>query len=506
MNALGESPSVRVPSRAFVVPPRAFVGALCAGTAALLAAVAAVPLLALTDKPLWLAPLIPMAVAGLIVFLWNTHYGLCFAAFAIAPLGIVQREIGTITLNLPEVLILLLATKEAVRFLASGENVAPFFPRWALLGYALAAIAGIATGFFRGNNPTAVLQDFRQYTEYLVLYLLVIHRVATRRQIVQILLCFLCGMTLVGLHGILQRFTGLGIPLNQVMSDLIFHGAIRSGSFYGSTPLGAMMVLALGTAAGLGFTFQSRMLKALMSVVAIACLTAAVFTNTRASWIAIGVTFLFIFVSIRKTPFILLVTIVSMIAFAVTLGPLVVERMAKLEISKKEESLLERVRYYHVAWCIFKAYPVLGLGWGCEFSVRNIDSNNRYVPPPPRDPSLRRSIYFESTVHSAYLQVLVRLGLVGIVPLLWFFWSWFVNVLNTRNVENRSGPDYHLFLGVSGGLIGYLFHANLENFFQWPVMAQSLWLLMGITTVMAAQIMRDGRLHTGAMSASDTHS
>ncbi len=496
MDALGQRPAAPLPSRAFVV-------SLCATAAALVAGAAAVPYLALSEDPLWLAPLVPMGVLGLIAFLWNTQYGLCFAAFAIAPLGIVQKEIGGITINLPEALILLLVAKETVLFIAHRERIADGFPRRALACFLLASLLGLATGYLRGNNRGAMLQGFRQYNEYIVLYLLAVHRVRTKRQMTQILVSFLLGMTLVGMHGILQRFTGMGIPLNQVMSDMIFHGAIRSGSFYGSTPLGAMMVLAIGVAVGLALGYKSIFLKAGMGGIAVVCLTAAVFTNTRASWIAIAVTMLFVFVSIRKTPFVILVTVLAVLVFTATLGPLVVQRMAKLEISKKEESLLERVRYYRVAWYIFSAHPITGLGWGCEFSVRNIDSNNRYVPPPPRDPTLRRSVYYESTVHSAYLQILARIGLVGLVPLLWFLASWFAGVLRTRRAANRFDRDYYLFIGVAGGLLGYLFHATLENFFQWPVMAQSLWLLLGITSVMAAQISRNGRLDRQEAAAQD---
>jgi len=54
----------------------------------------------------------------------------------------------------------------------------------------------------------------------------------------------------------------------------------------------------------------------------------------------------------------------GVLVFSIALGPLVLERMAKLEVSRSERSLLERVKYYTVAWYIFRDYPLRGLGWG----------------------------------------------------------------------------------------------------------------------------------------------
>jgi O-antigen ligase len=472
-----------------------FLGCVILG--GLIAGIVSIPALAMADLPVVLSILAPIAVVAGLVFLWDTDYGLYFVAFALGPLGIVRHEFVSVTVNLPEVLILLLAAKEAIRFIVRGERFVPFLPAWTLLLYLIAAGIGLITGFVRGNYPTLVLQDCRQYIEYVVLYLVVLHRVSTRRQIWVILVCFLAGMTLLGMHGIIQRLTGWGIPASQAISDAIYHKGIRSGSFYGATPLGGLMVFALGTAAGLGFGSRSRIWQAMIAGCACICMMAAVLTNTRASWIAIAFLMLFLFFSIRKTKLMIVGSVIAVTVFSVFFGPQVVQRMKKIEISKKEQSGLQRVRYYTAAWHIFVAQPVLGLGWGCDFSVRDINLNDHYVPPPPRARILKKPIWVESTVHSAYLQVLVRTGLVGLVTLLAFLAQWFMNVVRERFVTPRNEIDHNLFIGASGGVLGYLLHSGIENFFQWPIMAQSFWLLLGLTTVMAFQLTRKGALDTG---------
>ena len=55
-------------------------------------------------------------------------------------------------------------------------------PWKALVLFVSMALLGVLTGLARGNLPKAVFQDFRQYVEYIALYLLVAQRVRSRRQ------------------------------------------------------------------------------------------------------------------------------------------------------------------------------------------------------------------------------------------------------------------------------------------------------------------------------------
>ncbi len=440
---------------------------------------------AVAGWPLWAAPVVPIVLVGGIVFLWSPFYGLCFVAFAIGPFGSIHAEVLSVTLNLPELMILALAAKEILLFIVRGERLSPALPKWSFGVYVMASLIGLLTAVYLGNSFRAAVQDFRQYMEYTVLYLLVIHRVGDRRQVETILFCFVIGMTLLGIHGTLQHFTGIGIAGNQVLGDEVFHGGIRGGSFYGATPLGGMMVLAVGIAAGLVLSSRSRLAKLIGTGCVCICLVAAVFTNTRASWIAIAVCLAWIFFSVRKTWLMIAVTMMIGVVFTALLGHVIVKRLETIEISHREKSLLERVNYYTAAWHIFREYPIFGLGWGCEFSVKAIVESHHYVPPPPSKRVMAKPLWIESTVHSAYLQILARIGAVGLAALLWFFFRWFLDMLKARRLKYFDESGYNLITCVTAALFGYFLHSAFENFFQWPVMAQSLWLLLALSTLMA---------------------
>ena len=463
--------------------------------AALLIAIAAA-MAAITlelNAPLELLFLLPIAVAGAAMLFWSTRATLFFVAFAIFPFGIIQREVMSVTISLAEALILFLFVKEALRMFLTGERPSAAVPWIPLLLYAFASIITIGTGIMRGNEPAGVLQDFRQFTEYITLFLLVTHRITNRRDILLILGCFVLGGVIVGAHGILQRYTGIGIPGTQVMSDLVYHGALRSGSFYGSTPLGAIMVLCLGPTIGLMLTLKSRMLQGILASFVVILVIAAVFTNTRASWVAIAILLLFVFLAVRKSSAMITVSVVGALIFAAALGPTVAQRMATLEVSRSERSLLERVQYYTTARHIFAEHPMLGLGWGSYYSMNDILVNDRFVP---RDPVTRPGHIFVEpvTVHSAYLQLLVKGGLLILGAFALFLMRWLFMIAAECRTRPKDERDHNLFIGVSAALVGYLFHSGVENFFQWPVMAQSFWLLMGLSFLMGHNLIRHGRI------------
>jgi len=464
---------------------------LLVGLAGSLAGMAAVGVVLVSGLPPWtllLAPAAALGVAGLLLVLQDTERGLYFVAFAICPLGILQIEVASVTVSLPEVLILLFFAKEACRFFWRLESPAKELPLKALLVYAAVVVLAMHTGVKRGNGPISVVQDCRQFVEFITLYLLVVHRVSDWRQIKRLLVCFVLGGTLLGAHAIVQRFTNIGIPLEQVLSDAVHHGGTRGGSFYGATPLGGLLVLAIGAEIALLLSLRSRFYRLLTTGCTALCLIAIVFTNTRASWIALAIALAFILFSIRKTLPIVTVVVVGGLVFSIALGPLVVKRMAKLDFSRAEKSLLERVNYYTVAWYIFRDYPLRGLGWGCRYTVSDVLVNERYVPKREHKQILAKFTSEESTVHSAYLQILVKTGLLGLAAFLAFLFQWLILVWRERRAASRGSPEHGLFAAVAGATLGYLCHSGLENFFQWPVMAQSFWLFLGLSTVAATLI------------------
>lgn len=437
------------------------------------------------DVPLQQAAGLPLLVLGLLLVYWNTHWALCFAAFAIGPFGVVQQEIFGVTINLPEAVILALAAKEGIRFLARRETFPRALPLVPLVLFIGAAAIALGTGFARGNEPVRVLQDCRQFTEYLVLFWLVIQRVAGRDEALRIALSYVLGATVLAIHGIVQQFVPVGIGPVQIASDLDLYSGIRSSSFYGATTLGGLLVLGMGPAAGVALSSKRRGLQLLMGACMLLCLIAIILTRTRGSWLGLAVALALIGVSVRPSGKVLAAAAGAGIVLALTLGPVVLSRLYTLADPVEDSSLMARAQFYATAAHIGRAHPVLGLGWGCYYDIEAILRAGKYVATPLDAAAGAELSPNDATVHSAYLQLFVKTGLLGTVAFLGLLVAWIERVWRGRNTRFQTDATHALFIGITAGLAGYLFHSTFENFFQWPVMAQSFWLLFGLSFALA---------------------
>ncbi len=423
---------------------------------------------------------IPLAAVGLALLFLNSHWALCFAAFAITPFGVVQREVLGVTFNLPEVLILGLFAKEGLRFLRHRESPSPLAPWKSLLAFGAVMVLAIGTGLYHQNVTLKVLQDFRQFVEFVVLFLYVIHRVSTREQVIQIGVAYVLGATLVAIHGIIQHFIPIGISEIQIASDLVLHRGVRSGSFYGATPLGGLMVLAVGPAIGIILATEKRGLKGVLLVCIALCLLALIYTKTRGSWVGMLLALGFLFYWVRPGKKGSIAVGVAVLLVALVAGPMVLSRLSTFSNPEEDRSLMERAKYYAAAVMIAKAHPLLGLGWGCYYEIDTILEEDTYLPiPRPEDAE-------DATVHSAYLQIFVKTGAIGLVAFLALVVAWLERLWRVYHARPENKQDVALFAGIAAGLMGYLFHSTFENFFQWPVMAQSFWLLLGLSFITAA--------------------
>ena len=387
-----------------------------AGIAAVAIAVSsaiALELAAFQDVPWQQAAFLPLLVLGAILAARSTHSALCYAAFSITPFGIVQQEVLGVTLNLPEVLILALAVKEAVSAAARWYSLPDAFPRRSVALYLCATVAAVFTGLLHHNGTVRVLQDFRQFTEFLVLFWLVLRHVSGRDDALRIATCYVLGASFIAAHGIVQQIVPLGIGQTQLLSDLDLYRGVRSSSFYGATTLGGLMVLAVAPALGVALSAQRRGLRLLMALCVLLCVLALVFTRTRGSWLGLAVALMLIAISIRPSARQLASAVAAGFVILLALGPLVVQRLYTLTDPEQDLSLMARAQYYAVAAHIGRAHPLAGLGWGCYYDIDAILAAERYVETPLDETRAAALTVEDATVHSAYLQLLVKSGILG---------------------------------------------------------------------------------------------
>jgi len=449
------------------VPLHVLAAAAAAGAAALLVSGA------LWGIGLHLAAL-PVLAALFVLLLWNTRWGLCFAAFSLAPLGAVSHEIFNVTLYLPEVLILGLAAKELVLMALRRERIAAPMPLRSLALYMAAAVLAVGTGIAYGNGTVATFQDFRQFTEYLLLFWLVMQRAADRELMIEVLLCFVAGTAICAVHAIVQYAVAVGL-LDMRYAKYVYYRGLRSGSFHHANTLGGLLVLAVGAASGLYLAVTRRSTKVFLAICIGLCLVAEVYTKSRGGWISMAAALVFIGVCVRPSRRTLAITAAAGVGFAVLMGPAITQRMSTFSDPDDDRSFMGRTQYYTAATHIIEAHPLLGLGWGAYYEVPAIVNAKQYVelPRPAGAP--------DATVHSLYLQIPVKTGMLGLAGFLLLMLAWTERVWRAWRTAPRNAAYFPLFVGSTAGLVGFFLQNGIENIFHQPVMAQAFWMMFGLS-------------------------
>jgi len=427
---------------------------------------------------------LPALAALFVVLVWNTRWGLCFAAFSLAPLGAVSHEILDVTLYLPEVLILALAGKEAVLMALRRERIAAPMPLRSLAVYMAAAVLAVGTGIAYGNGTIATLQDFRQFTEYLLLFWLVMQRAADRDLMIEVLLCFVAGAAICAVHAIVQHAVAVGL-VDMRYAPYVHYRGLRSGSFHHANTLGGLLVLAVGAAAGLYLAVTRRSTKVFLAICIGLCLVAEVYTKSRGGWISMAAALVFIGVCVRPSRRTLAMAAAVGVAFAVLMGPAITQRMSTFSDPDDDRSFMGRTQYYTAATHIIGAHPLLGLGWGAYYEVPAIVNAEQYVESP------RPAGAPDATVHSLYLQIPVKTGLLGLAGFLLLMLAWTERVWRAWRTAPRNERYYPLFVGSTAGLVGFFLQNGIENIFHQPVMAQAFWMLFGLSFATAHQAGRN---------------
>jgi O-antigen ligase/tetratricopeptide (TPR) repeat protein len=425
-----------------------------------------------------------------VVMLSNGAWAVCFAAFSITPLGGLSHEVLDVTLYFPEVFILALAAREGLIFLYRRERFADGFPLRSIGFYLFAAFVAVGVGFARHNGAVKVMQDFRQYVEFIVLFWVVLQRVTSVRQARNVALCYVLGATLNAVHAIGQQFSARW-AVNAIAAAAGEVGA-RTGSFYHVNSFGVLMVLAAGTAWGLAAYSDRRSFKALMAACLTLCVVASVCTKSRGAWICMAATFAVIVLSLRPSKKTIVFCLVGGLMFAGALGPSVARRMSSLGDPAADKSLMGRFQYYTAVTYITGAHPLLGLGWGCYYDVEKILRAKEFVETP------RPTKVGDATVHSLFLQFLVKTGVLGLLGFLSVVTVWFELLFRARGGGGFDSRGFRLFVGISAGLGGCLLQSAWENFFHQSVVAESFWLMLGLSFALGIRFASRARLRGAA--------
>ena len=342
------------------------------------------------------------------------------------------------------------------------------------------------------NSLFVTLQELPLFLAGPLLYFIVINNIDNEQQISHILNISLIIGGLFGIYGILQY---KGIDFSFWIRNL---GRNKVFGLFGNVNYFAeYLIVLLPLAISLFFVCRNKVYKILLLGGILAIGGSLVLTFTRGSYLAIGVSSLFMFflylvnqgknfIKEHKKIFIFILALIILITFLFTLpnplnksGTVISNIKGRISITQliKDYSLRRRFATWKFTTLIIKDYPILGSGLG-TFKYNSLNYQARFF-----DQGENRSLYpygIADKAHNEYLQLGAEIGVLGLGIFLWIVITYFnYGIKHLKRIKDKYKQG--IIIGLMGGIIAVL----VDAIFGFPLHLSAtlvlFWLTIGLT-------------------------
>jgi O-antigen ligase len=306
-----------------------------------------------------------------------------------------------------------------------------------------------------------------KYFEYVIVFFMVVNYVKTPEQAKRLLFCLFLTCFIVSIYGLTQIPSGIRVSAP-------FEGASGEPNTFGG-----YLVFMGALALALMDHLKDMRVKLGLLLLEIVLFISLLYTQSRASYLAIIPACTTVSLFSRRRFYLLAVLILALI-----LGPLIIPRVAKERIRETftqpeqqgqiqfgrlrlDTSASERIIGYKEAVSDWRKQPILGYG---VTGYRFMDAQ--------------------------YPRILVEIGLVGMLAFFWLIYALFRVGINTWR-ESHDDLLRGLSAGLIAGVVGLLVHAIGANTFIIVRIMEPFWFLTGI--VIALSQMNDESIHTPSL-------
>lgn len=316
-----------------------------------------------------------------------------------------------------------------------------------LLGSALLVLSALPS-VFMSDNIRRALNDWGSYWLLLV-YFLVAANLASHRMRETAFRVLFVSTTLSCLVAFVQRAGGLDVWFVHIGPEHRVSGTMHTMTYAGIL----YQVIVLGFAVMLRSGIRPRQVL-FFSVGLAAQFAAILFTMTRGAWVALvaGLAAVCLLVRNKTVAGAAAGLVVALLAFSVVYSR---DQGRNLSVgallnSAADRNVHTRLVLWDIAWDLFEANPLLGVGMGDYTAEADRMLAGRDV---------------RTTVdsHNVYLQVLATRGLVGFLPFVFFWVTVLWSLLRYKNSLQKGSLPYMYAVGALGVTVAVLVGALTEN-------------------------------------------
>ena len=344
---------------------------------------------------------------------------------------------------------------------------------------------------FWSDSPMVSLLELSLFLAGPMLYFIVVNNIHNDHQINRILNILLIIGGLFGVYGIFQY---LGIDFSFWKANI---GRQQVFGLFGNVNYFAeYLIVLLPVAISLFFVCRNKMYKIFLLGGILAMGGSLILTFTRGSYLAIGISSLFMFflylasrgkgfIKENKKIFIIIMAFIILITFLFVIpnplnksGTVISKIKGRISITQftKDPSLKRREATWKFTIMMIKDHPLLGSGIG-TFKYNSLAYQAKFF-----DQENNRSLYpygVADKAHNEYLQLWTELGIVGLGIFIWFIFNYFNYAIK---LLKKTKDNY--YQGIIIGLMGAVAAVLVDGLFGFPLHLSAtlvlFWLFVGL--------------------------
>jgi O-antigen ligase len=341
------------------------------------------------------------------------------------------------------------------------------------------------------NSPMVSLLELPLFLAGPILYFIVVNNVHGKHQINRLLTLLLIISSLLSIYGIFQ-YQGIDFAFwkGNIARFRVF------GLFGNVNYFAEYLIVPLPLAISLFLACQNRRHKILLLVGILAMGGSLVLTFTRGSYLAIGISSIFMFllylasqgksfIKEHKKIFILILSLIILVTFLFTVpnplnksGTVISKIKSRISIAQlvQDRSIKRRIATWKFTAMIIKDYPILGSGLG-TFKYNSLNYQAKFF-----EQGENRYLYpygIADKAHNEYLQLGAELGILGLGIFFWIIIIYFnYGIKLLKRTKDRYSQG--ILIGLMGGIIAVLVDAIFSFPLHLPATLVLFWLFIGL--------------------------
>ncbi|KXZ40512.1 O-antigen ligase [Alkalithermobacter thermoalcaliphilus JW-YL-7 = DSM 7308] len=316
------------------------------------------------------------------------------------------------------------------------------------------------------KNIISSLQVAVMYFCIIGFYFMCVNEIKTEKTLYLIVKVLVISALIVSLYGIYQKIAGVYTPESWVDKEMFSDIQTRVYStFKNPNVLGEYLVLLIPVTVSLFWHYEKITYKIGVIVVALSMTLCLLYTYSRGAWLGLLLATLVFAVLINKRMLLIVGLMILILPFILP-GSILNRFLSIGNISETSSSY--RVLVWTSSLNMAKDYWISGIGMG-------IDTFTKVYPL-----YAAKGVYVLHA-HNVYIQILIELGIVGLISFIGIIALFYKEMLNCINKKDKNLSK--LIIGISSGVAGFLFQGFVDNIWYNHRVSFIFWVLLSLGVI-----------------------